>query len=164
MNLLGDAGAAKTPLLSTFHSFCVRLLRRDGDALAELRPGFTRRFTIYDDDDQLALMKSIYKKLGLDEKFMQYRAALSRISHAKSHNQTPQDWYNAATDPKATRLAKLYEVYEERLRQANALDFDDLLLESVRLLRHDDALRQLYNRRYEFVMIDEYQDTNRSQY
>ena len=164
MNLLGDAGAAKTPLVSTFHSFCVRLLRRDGDALAEIRPGFTRRFTIYDDDDQLALMKSIYKQLGLDEKFMQYRAALSRISHAKSHNQTPQDWYKAATDPKLTRLAKLYEVYEDRLRQANALDFDDLLLESVRLLRHDDALRQLYNRRYEFVMIDEYQDTNRSQY
>jgi DNA helicase II / ATP-dependent DNA helicase PcrA len=95
---------------------------------------------------------------------MQYRAALSRISHAKSHHETPQDWYQAATDPKLTRLAKIYELYEERLRQANALDFDDLLLESVRLLRHDDALRQLYNRRYEFVMIDEYQDTNRSQY
>ncbi len=162
--LLATAGASNSPLISTFHSFCVRLLRRDGASLAEIRPGFTRQFTIYDDDDQLALMKSIYKQLGLDEKFMQYRAALSRISHAKSHNQTPQDWYKAATDPKLTRLAKIFEAYEERLSQANALDFDDLLLESVRLLRHDDALRQLYNRRYEFVMIDEYQDTNRSQY
>src|SRR5438270_4285602 len=109
-------------------------------------------------------MKSIYRQLGLDEKFMQYRAVLSRISHAKSHHETPQDWYKAATDPKLTRLAKIYEQYQERLQQANSLDFDDLLLESVRLLKHDDALRALYNRRFEFVMIDEYQDTNRSQY
>src|SRR5579884_4122759 len=163
-NLLGDTSKESTPLVSTFHSFCVRMLRRDGDSLAQIREGFTRKFTIYDDDDQLALMKSIYKQLGLDEKFMQYRAALSRISHGKSHNETPLDWFKAATDPKLTRLAKIYEVYEERLRQANALDFDDLLLESVRLLRHDEGLRQLYNRRFEFVMIDEYQDTNRSQY
>ncbi len=163
-NLLSNTDRANSPLISTFHSFCVRLLRRDGDSLAEMRSGFTRRFTIYDDDDQLSLMKSIYKQLGLDEKFMQYRATISRISHAKSHNETPQDWYKAATDPMLTRLAKIFDVYEERLRQANALDFDDLLLESVCLLRHDDALRQLYNRRYEFVMIDEYQDTNRSQY
>ncbi|MGA8027715.1 MAG: UvrD-helicase domain-containing protein [Bryobacteraceae bacterium] len=163
-DLLGNRTAGNAPVLSTFHSFCVRLLRRDGASLAEIRPGFTRQFTIYDDDDQLALMKSIYKQIGLDEKFMQYRAALSRISHAKSHNETPQDWYRAATDPMLTRLAKVYELYEDRLQQANALDFDDLLLECVRLLRHDDALRQLYNRRYEFVMIDEYQDTNRTQY
>ena len=164
LSLLSNTTTASTPVLSTFHSFCVRLLRRDGDSLADLRSGFTRQFTIYDDDDQLVLMKSIYKQLGLDEKFMQYRASLSRISHAKSHNETPQDWYKAATDPKLTRLAKIYELYEDRLLQANALDFDDLLLESVRLLRHDEALRKLYNRRYEFVMIDEYQDTNRSQY
>jgi DNA helicase-2/ATP-dependent DNA helicase PcrA len=164
LSLLSNTATANTPVLSTFHSFCVRMLRRDGESLANIRNGFTRQFTIYDDDDQLALMKSIYKQLGLDEKFMQYRATLSRISHAKSHNETPQDWYKAATDPKLTRLAKIYDVYEERLRQANALDFDDLLLESVHLLRHDEALRNLYNRRYEFVMIDEYQDTNRSQY
>ena len=164
LSLLSNTTTSSTPFLSTFHSFCVRMLRRDGAALADIREGFTRQFTIYDDDDQLALMKSIYKQLGLDEKFMQYRATLSRISHAKSHNETPQDWYKAATDPKLTRLAKIYELYEERLRQANALDFDDLLLESVHLLRHDEVLRNLYNRRYEFVMIDEYQDTNRSQY
>ncbi|HZS56747.1 MAG TPA: UvrD-helicase domain-containing protein, partial [Bryobacteraceae bacterium] len=164
LSLLTNTTTASTPVLSTFHSFCVRMLRRDGNSLSDIRTGFTRQFTIYDDDDQLALMKSIYKQLGLDEKFMQYRATLSRISHAKSHNETPQDWYKAATDPKLTRLAKIYDVYEERLRQANALDFDDLLLESVHLLRHDEALRHLYNRRFEFVMIDEYQDTNRSQY
>jgi DNA helicase-2/ATP-dependent DNA helicase PcrA len=162
--LLGTTNPSQPATISTFHAFCVRLLRRDGDALAEIRNGFTRQFTIYDDDDQLTLLKSIYKQLGLDEKFMPYRTALSRISHGKNHRQLPQEWYHSATDPQMLRLAKIYELYEERLRQANALDFDDLLLESVRLLRHDDALRQLYNRRYEFVMIDEYQDTNRSQY
>jgi DNA helicase-2/ATP-dependent DNA helicase PcrA len=163
-SLITDTAASKTPFVSTFHSFCVRMLRRDGASLAQVREGFTRQFTIYDADDQLALTKSIFKQIGLDEKFMQYRAVLSRISGAKSQNETPQDWYKAATDPKLTRLAKIYELYEEKLRQANALDFDDLLLESVRLLKHDDALRTLYNRRFEFVMIDEYQDTNRSQY
>ena len=152
------------PFVSTFHSFCVRLLRRDGATLNDIRPGFTRQFLIYDDDDQVSLLKQIYKQLGLDEKFMAYRATLSRISHAKSHGETPLDWYKAASDPRLTRLAKIYEQYQERLLQANALDFDDLLLESVRLLRHDVVLRTLYNRRYEFVMIDEYQDTNRSQY
>jgi len=160
----GPGSAALAPTVSTFHSFCVRLLRRDGDSLAEIRPGFTRNFTIYDDDDQLALVKQIFKRLGLDEKFMQYRAALSRISHAKNHQETPQDLHNLATDPKTARLAVIYEQYEAGLRQANALDFDDLLLESVRLLTHDEELRHLWNRRIQFLMIDEYQDTNRSQY
>ena len=163
-NLLSNTTTSNAPSVSTFHSFCVRLLRRDGSSLAEVRNGFTRQFTIYDGDDQVSLLRSIYKQLGLDEKFMQYRATLSRISHGKSHNETPQDWYKAATDPKLTRLAKIYESYQERLLQANALDFDDLLLESVRLLQHDEALRAMYNRRFEFVMVDEYQDTNRSQY
>jgi DNA helicase-2/ATP-dependent DNA helicase PcrA len=163
-DLLTDTTTAKTPFVSTFHSFCVRMLRRDGASLADVREGFTRQFTIYDADDQLALTKSIFRQLGLDEKFMQYRAVLSKISGAKSQNETPMDWYKAATDPKLTRLAKIYELYQEKLLQANALDFDDLLLESVRLLKHDEALRSLYNRRFEYVMIDEYQDTNRSQY
>jgi DNA helicase-2/ATP-dependent DNA helicase PcrA len=151
-------------MVSTFHSFCVRLLRRDGANLAEIRPNFTKNFTIYDDDDQVSLLKSIYKQLGLDEKFMPYRGCCSWISHNKSHQMSPQDVYGAAKDQQANRLAVIYDRYEQRLRQANALDFDDLLLESVRLLRHDKELRELYNRRFEFVMIDEYQDTNRTQY
>ena len=163
-SLLGDSSRSKTPQVSTFHSFCVRALRRDGGSLAEIREGFTRQFTIYDADDQVALVKSVYKQLGLDEKFMPYRGMLSRISHGKSHDESPLDWFKAATDPKLTRQAKIYQLYEERLRQANALDFDDLLLETVRLLKHDEALRALYNRLCEFVMIDEYQDTNASQY
>src|SRR4051794_30947700 len=162
--LLEASSASSSPFVSTFHSFCVRLLRRDGESLSEVRTGFTRQFLIYDDDDQVALLKAIYRRLGLDDKFMQYRAMLSRISHAKSHNLTPLDWYKSANDPRLTRMAKVYEQYQEQLEQANALDFDDLLLESVRLLKHDEPLRTRYNRLFEFVMIDEYQDTNRSQY
>jgi DNA helicase-2/ATP-dependent DNA helicase PcrA len=162
--LLNNPPASQSPVVSTFHSFCVRLLRRDGDSLAEIRPGFTRQFTIYDDDDQVALLKSIYRQMHIDDKFMPYRAMLSRISHAKSHHETPLDWYKQANDPRLTRMAKIYEQYQERLEASNVLDFDDLLLESVRLLKHDEALRLRYNRQFEFVMIDEYQDTNRSQY
>jgi DNA helicase-2/ATP-dependent DNA helicase PcrA len=153
------------PTVSTFHSFCVRLLRRDGNALAQIRPGFTRTFTIYDDDDQLSIIKSIYRNIGIDEKnFMPYRGVLSAISNAKSHKDTPDDLARKATDPKATRVAVVYEQYEGALRKANALDFDDLLLESVRLLYHDEATRTRYNQRITHLMIDEYQDTNRSQY
>ena len=164
LKLLSNVSGRSAPVVSTFHSFCVRLLRRDGDRLADLRPGFTRNFTIYDDDDQVSLLKSIYRALGLDEKFMQYRAACSWISHNKSQKITPQEIYSSSKDHKSSNLAKIYDDYEARLRQANALDFDDLLLEPVRLLRHDRELREQYNRRFEFLMIDEYQDTNRSQY
>jgi DNA helicase-2/ATP-dependent DNA helicase PcrA len=164
LKLLGNPEHRSAPLVSTFHSFCVRLLRRDGTRLADVRPGFTRQFNIYDDDDQVALIKQIFRNIGLDEKFMQHRAMSSWISHAKSHKQSPQDIYGSANDPKTSRLAVVYERYEDRLRQANALDFDDLLLESVRLLQHDEDLRRQYGRRYEFLMIDEYQDTNRTQY
>jgi len=162
-NLIGSVGR-DGPLVSTFHSFCVRLLRRDGASLAEIRNGFTRQFTIYDDDDQVALIKSIFRGMNLDEKFMQYRAMTSWISHKKSRKETPEEVYGKSTDQKTSQLASIYEKYEGRLRQANALDFDDLLLETVRLLAHDANLRLQINRRFEFVMIDEYQDTNRSQY
>jgi len=161
---LVSTGPEGAPTVATFHSFCVRLLRREGAPLGQLRRGFTPLFTIYDDDDQISMIKSIYKALGLDDKFMQPRAALSRMSNAKSHAQSPEEIARAATDPTTTRFATVYERYEARLRESNALDFDDLLLEAVNLLRHDDATRQRLNQRYEFVMVDEYQDTNRSQY
>src|SRR6516162_8448569 len=102
--LLADHPLTSQPNISTFHSFCVRLLRRDGDPLAAVRPGFTRRFNIYDDDDQLAIIKSSYRALGLDEKdFMQCRAVLSRISHAKNRKQTPQDLYREANNKEVER-------------------------------------------------------------
>ena len=161
--LLGGASYG-LPEVSTFHSFCVRLLRREGAPLAAIRPGFTTRFNIYDDDDQIALLKQGYRALGLDEKFMPYRTALSRISHAKSNHEGPEDMARNAQDPLTKRLASVYERYEGGLRQANALDFDDLLLEAVRLLRHSAEVRDRLNWRIEFLMVDEYQDTNRSQY
>jgi DNA helicase-2/ATP-dependent DNA helicase PcrA len=164
-NLLADVRLESEPTLATFHSFCVRLLRRDGDPLARIRPGFTRRFTICDDEDQVAIIKSAYRALGIDEKeFMQYRGALSRISHSKNRKETPEDLYKSAVNDETEKLAAIYTEYEKVLRNANALDFDDLLLEAVRLLRHDDATRQAWNRRISYLMIDEYQDTNRSQY
>src|SRR5580704_713482 len=152
------------PVVSTFHSFCVRMLRRDGAHLADIREGFTTKFTIYDADDQVSLLRSIYRSLGLDDKFMPYRSMVSWISHSKSKKTSPTDVARDSTDPKISRMAKIYDDYETRLRQANALDFDDLLLESVRLLEHDTQLREQLSRRFEFLMIDEYQDTNRSQY
>lgn len=163
--LLGGRCSAAGLIVSTFHSFAVRLLRRDGRPLAELRPGFTPQFTIYDEDDQLAAMKGVYRHLGLDEKhFMPCRAALARISFAKNHNQTPEEIAAGARDPRTKRLAAVWDEYEGRLRQANALDFDDLLLETVRLLTHQEALRAAWNERIHHLLIDEYQDTNRSQY
>src|SRR5208337_1625013 len=136
-SLLGDPARGNSPLVSTFHSFCVRMLRRDGAQLADLRLGFTTKFTIYDADDQVSLLRSIYRSLGLDDKFMPYRSMVSWISHSKSKKTSPTDVARDSTDPKTSRMAKIYDDYETRLRQANALDFDDLLLESVRLLEHD---------------------------
>ena len=163
--LLAGIPLDSEPRISTFHSFCVRLLRTDGDPLARVRPGFSRRFTIYDDEDQLSVIKAAYRGLGLDEKeFMQYRALLSRISHAKNRKETAQELYEQAVNPETERVAAVWQEYEKALLKANALDFDDLLLEAVRLLRTDDATRETWNRRLSYVMVDEYQDTNRTQY
>ncbi|MBS1829459.1 MAG: UvrD-helicase domain-containing protein [Acidobacteria bacterium] len=162
--LLSGSRHTEAPTVCTFHSFCVRLLRRHGDRLADIRPGFTRNFSIYDDDDQVSTLKSIYRQLGLEAKNPEPRAALSMISKAKSDKVSPDEMKAKATDPVAQRVAVLYENYEARLRAANALDFDDLLLESVRLLQHDAQTRNSWNERIHYLMIDEYQDTNRSQY
>jgi len=163
-DLLEEYALATNPAVSTFHSFCVRLLRRDGAALASIRPGFKTTFSIYDDEDQLAIVKAAYRRMGLDEKAMPYRATLSQISHAKNQKKTAQEMYNESADPRVTKVAAVFEEYEKALLQANALDFDDLLLESVRLLFHDEPTREAWNRRLNYIMIDEYQDTNRSQY
>ncbi len=158
-------GPSSTPFVSTFHSYCVRLLRMHGDPLAEVRPGFTRSFAIYDDSDQVAVVKGVFRELGLDEKaFMKPRAALSIISQAKNQARTPQDFYRESTSPQSERLAVVYEKYQDALQKANALDFDDLLLEAVRLLRRSPETRERVGGRYEYVMVDEYQDTNRPQY
>ena len=147
------------PLIATFHSFCVRVFRRYISAI-----GYGNDFTIYDDADQLSLVKSCLKELGLDEKVLPPRAALARISHAKNHGVDPAGAYRQAYDAKTEKIAVAYEMYEKKLRHANALDFDDLLLKTVLLLGQHDSIRGTLNAQYRFLMVDEYQDTNRAQY
>jgi DNA helicase-2/ATP-dependent DNA helicase PcrA len=161
--LLEHRSLAK-PLLATFHSFCVRVLRRDIEALRIGNEGLTRSFVIYDEADQQAIVKQAMRRMGLDTKQLTPRTVLSRISWAKNHMLDPQEIYLQSTDPVAERIAHIYEIYRKELRKANALDFDDLLLEAVRLLRSSSEVRERYNRRYRYVLIDEYQDTNRPQY
>ena len=161
--LLGHSSLAK-PLLATFHSFCVRVLRRDIEALRIGGEGLTRNFAIYDEADQQAVVKQAMRRLGIDHKQLTPRVVLSRISWAKNHMLDPQEIYLQSADPVSERIAHIYETYRKELRAANALDFDDLLLETVRLLRASSEVRESYNRRYRYLMIDEYQDTNRPQY
>jgi DNA helicase-2/ATP-dependent DNA helicase PcrA len=161
--LLEHKSLAK-PLLATFHSFCVRVLRRDIEALRVGDEGLTRNFVIYDETDQQAIVKQAMRRMGLDTKQLTPRTVLGRISWAKNHMLDPQEIYLQSTDPVAERIAHIYEIYRKELRRANALDFDDLLLEAVRLLRSSAEVRERYNRRYRYILIDEYQDTNRPQY
>jgi DNA helicase-2/ATP-dependent DNA helicase PcrA len=162
--LAGKLPPGRSPYVFTFHSFCVRLLRRDGTPLSEWRPGFTREFLIYDDDDQLSLLKSLYKEHRIDDKAMPPRNVLSAISGAKNRGEGPSDMMKAARDPRSKQIAALFEQYNDGLIRANALDFDDLLLESANLLRRHQPTRENWNKRVDFLMIDEYQDTNRTQY
>ena len=148
-----------SPLISTFHSFCVRVLRRNIDRL-----GYTRRFSIYDEDDQQRVIKASIRELWLSEEFTSPRGVLSRISHAKNRGATPEALYEQAADPSTEKLASVYELYERRLRQANALDFDDLLLRTVALFDAVPDVRDWYNSRFRYILVDEYQDTNRIQY
>jgi DNA helicase-2/ATP-dependent DNA helicase PcrA len=168
--LVGGLSIAK-PVISTFHSFCVRMLRRDIEALripssvpGQPAIGHTKNFVIYDKSDQQSVVKSVMKRLGLDDKELTPRTVLGRISWAKNHMLDPQELYLQSADPKTERIAHLYEEYRKELRKANALDFDDLLLEAVRLLKSAPQVREYYNRRFQYLLIDEYQDTNRPQY
>ncbi|HEV2469783.1 MAG TPA: UvrD-helicase domain-containing protein [Candidatus Sulfotelmatobacter sp.] len=168
--LVGGLSIAK-PVISTFHSFCVRMLRRDIEALripsavpGHPPIGHTRNFVIYDEGDQQSVVKSLMKRFGVDDKQLTPRTVLGRISWAKNHMLDPQELYLQSADPKTEKIAHLYEEYRKELRKANALDFDDLLLEAVRLLKSASQVREYYNRRFQYLLIDEYQDTNRPQY
>jgi DNA helicase II / ATP-dependent DNA helicase PcrA len=152
-------GRIGNPLISTFHSFCVRLLRHDIHAI-----GYGRDFTIYDEADQLSLLKSCLKELDVDEKLLSPRVALSRISYAKNHGLTPEALYQQAYDPKTEKVAVAYDHYEKKLKQANALDFDDLLLKAVAVLQSHPPVLERLNKQFPYIMVDEYQDTNRIQY
>ena len=161
--LLGHSSLAK-PLIATFHSFCVRILRRDVEALKINGQGLTRSFTIFDENDQSALVKQIMKRMGLDTKQLTPRTVQSRISWAKNHMVDPQDFFLGSKDPTSERVAHIFQAYQAELRKNNAMDFDDLLLEAVRLLKASGEVRERYQRRYQYVLVDEYQDTNRPQY
>jgi DNA helicase-2/ATP-dependent DNA helicase PcrA len=161
--LLGTRPRASSPLVSTFHSFCVRILRRD---IESLNAGVTRNFTIYDEDDQSRLVRSIKKEMGIDDKALSERQVLSPISWAKSRGISPAGYANQSdhANDRTEKVARIYQYYEERLKQANALDFDDLLIRMVQLLRECPDVRAKYHQRFKHVMIDEFQDTNGIQY
>ena len=161
--LIGHVSVAQ-PRISTFHSFCVRLLRRDIEALRVNGQGLTKDFAIYDEADQQSLVKAAIRRLGIDDKQLTPRSVLGRISWAKNHMLNPQEVYLKSADPNTERVAHVYEIYRRELLKANALDFDDLLLEAVRLLKSSAEVRHRYNQRYQYLLIDEYQDTNRPQY
>ena len=159
-----DHGSLAKPLIATFHSLCVRMLRRDIEALRVGGVGLTRSLAIYDENDQQAIVKAIMKRMGLDIKQLTPRNVLGRISWAKSHMVDPQEYYLASKDPNSERIAHIYQGYKAELLKNNALDFDDLLLEAVRLLKVSGETRERYQRRYRYLLVDEYQDTNRPQY
>ena len=145
---------------STFHSTCARILRRFGD-----RIGYGSHFTIYDTDDQRRLMKDILKELNIDEKFLPVKTVLSAISSAKDEMKTPAEYRSTiGFDPRKANIANAYEVYQKRLKDANAMDFDDMLLNTVLLFEENPDVLELYQRQFRYVMVDEYQDTNRVQY
>ncbi len=152
-------GYPRPPLVSTFHAFCVRVLRRSIDRL-----GYTRDFTIYAEDDQLRVIRTSIKELGLSQQIASPRAALSQISYAKNHGINPQKLYKDARNRETATLASVFDLYERKLRQANALDFDDLLLKAVALLYSAPEVCKQYNARFQYILVDEYQDTNRTQY
>src|SRR5512146_556618 len=161
--LVGGRTLAK-PTISTFHSFCVRALRRDINALQVNGKGFTKDFVIYDEADQQMIVKAALRRFGVDDKKLTPRSILSHISWAKNHMLDPEDVYLNSKDPNTEKVAQVYQIYKQELAKANALDFDDLLLQAVRLLKLSEPTREKYQRRYHYLQVDEYQDTNRPQY
>lgn len=162
-NLLVRAGlAAADPWISTFHSFCARLLRREAPRL-----GLSRDFAIYDEDDQAAAIKIAIQRLKMTERGADLRPFQNKISHAKNHGITPEGMLATANkehDDDLRKAARVYEAYEEVLKQAGAVDFDDLLLRAAQVLRDFPDARANWQARFKYIHVDEFQDTNRPQY
>jgi DNA helicase-2/ATP-dependent DNA helicase PcrA len=161
--LIESLEIGSAPLISTFHSLCVRLLRRDIEAL---NAGYTRSFTIYDQDDTVRLTRNCIRDLGMDDKQLTPRSVQSAISAAKNRGQDAESFTAQAhfVDERRASIARVFQLYEERLHKNNALDFDDLLIKTVRLLRDVAEARERYNDRFRYLMVDEYQDTNQLQF
>ncbi len=145
--------------VSTFHSMCVRMLRADAERL-----GFTKNFTIYDTDDQKRLYKEIMDELDINQKVFPVNALMNRISAAKNELIVPADFEQQVNDPVGKQAARVYTRLQERLKSANAFDFDDLLLYAYLLLKHHEDVRRAYQERFRYLLVDEYQDTNHAQY
>ncbi len=145
---------------ATFHSTCARILRRYGDRL-----GFTSHFTIYDTDDSRRLMKEILKQLNIDEKFLSHKTVLNEISKYKDRMKEPKDVKTAVSyDSRLKYIAQAYELYQQRLLTSDAMDFDDLICYTIKLFEQNQDVLEYYQRRFKYIMVDEYQDTNKSQY
>ena len=156
--MAGDA--AKDVWLHTFHAFCAKLLRIEIHNL----DNYTNNFAIYDTADTKSLMKQILQEMNLDEKRYQPSAVIGRISNAKNQLQTPEDYAKQASDFYDGKVAEIYARYEAKLQQNNALDFDDLLLLTLKLLQENEEVRTKYQDKFDYIMVDEYQDTNHAQY
>ena len=145
---------------ATFHSTCARILRRWGDRL-----GYTSHFTIYDTDDSRRLMKEILKQLNIDEKFLSHKTVLNEISKYKDKMKTPNDVkIKSDYDSRLKYIAAAYELYQQRMLTSDAMDFDDLICNTVKLFEQHPDVLEFYQNRFQYLMVDEYQDTNRSQY
>ena len=156
--LLGESRSAE-PMICTFHAFCVRLLRREIHHL-----GYKRDFSIYDTDDQKRLVKQTLEELKLSDQDLKPRDVLGRISYAKNHGVSPENFAARFPSEVAKDIEYIYEKYDSRLRGSNSLDFDDLLLKSVAVIEKNPALQRYYSEWFKYILVDEYQDTNRPQY
>ena len=152
-------GSGKLPVMGTFHSICARILRRDIE-----RIGYSRSFVIYDSDDQVRMMKNVMKDMGIDDKELKPKAALGYVSRFKSEALGPKEAGNQAKTARMQQVIKLYVRYQSELKKANALDFDDLLLETVKLFHECPDVLERYQETWQFLNVDEYQDTNHVQY
>ena len=151
---------AESAWISTFHSTCARILRRDIEKL-----GYNRSFTIYDDDDQGRVLKEIYKELNIDDAFIPLRETKGKISDAKNKLQTPDEWFGrTGRDRRNSFIHDIMTSYEKKMKSLNALDFDDLLLKTLELFADHPPVLQQYRERFRYVLVDEYQDTNKAQY
>ncbi|USN96862.1 MAG: UvrD-helicase domain-containing protein [Candidatus Nomurabacteria bacterium] len=155
----GEVPRSYMPWMGTFHGICVRLLRQDGAAI-KVAPNYV----IYDEDDRQGLIKQAMKQLSIDAQQIKPRAVSSIISNAKNELKTPEDMESSANYPNARNIAKIYASYERLRKAAGALDFDDLLIETVRLLRDYPDIRKKWQQQFKYIFIDEYQDTNAAQY
>jgi DNA helicase II / ATP-dependent DNA helicase PcrA len=161
--LLKGQSLQSAPLVTTFHSLCVRILRQD---IEHLQEGYNKSFTIYDTDDSIKVVKACIKDIGFDEKQLAPRQVQNAISAAKNRGEDFELFASKVeyTDEKRAAIARVFKLYEERLNNANALDFDDLLIKTVRLLRVSPETREKYNNKFKYILVDEYQDTNALQF